>query len=185
MISGENPRPAGSLPPGREGGATRFFISLLIVFAASAVVFLRHGDNTRSIGYSLICAALTAASESDLRTKRAGNVFPLIILAAGAAGAGMLRELLPMLASGLLFFIPLYLVWRIKKGRSLGGADVKIISSLAFAVGARRALASLAVASISCLCVFAIRRFAGKHAEEKTLPLVPFIAAGTFISMLL
>ena len=80
---------------------------------------------------------------------------------------------------------PLFLVWRLKKGRALGGADVKIISSLAFAVGARRALAALAVAAVSCLCVFAIRRFAKNRAEEKTLPLVPFIAAGTFISMLL
>ena len=185
MISEENRRPGGENPPGREGGTKRFFISFLIVFAASAVVFLRHGDNTLSIGYSLICALLTAASESDLRTKRAGNVFPLTILATGAAGSGTLRELLPMLASGLLFFIPLFLVWRLKKGRALGGADVKIISSLAFAVGARRALAALAVAAVSCLCVFAIRRFAKNRAEEKTLPLVPFIAAGTFISMLL
>ena len=78
--------------------------------------------------------------------------------------------------------IPLWIVFEISKGRSLGGGDVKLMAAVGLLLGFWRGtftflIACMAAAFIQSLCLSAGRK-------EKIIALGPYLAVGTLFMAL-
>jgi leader peptidase (prepilin peptidase)/N-methyltransferase len=158
----------------------------LVTFAgAGAIAFLlaSGGDDPLVLARLGICgAALAAAAATDLAEHRIPNrlVLPAaaicaaLSIAAGVPTTGLLAAI-----AVVLVFLVISLMWP----RALGMGDVKLaLLVLAGLDGtAVRALA-LALILAALVGVALIARF-GRSAGRRSLPLAPFIAAGSLLAL--
>lgn len=118
------------------------------------------------------------AAKSDLKTLTIPNSAHLLLLFTGA-----LRVLFTPFSLGaalgalfliaLLLLIPTLILEALTKAEALGGGDIKLAASGAFALGFERSVLALAAAFFLSL-LFSL--FSGRG--KKPLPMAPFLAAG-------
>lgn len=129
----------------------------------------------------LLTSTMAAASFTDLRGRVIPDrlTFPAaaagLALAAAAGGAG---GLLVAAGLGIVVALPLWLVARIRP-EGMGMGDVKLVAVIGIYLGAAAwyaLLAGLAVATLTGVLISLGQR---RNPALTTLPLAPFLAAGT------
>lgn len=130
-------------------------------------------------------ALLFYASAKDVKKRTVPNICwaAVSVLAAFRVLCGFLSPAdaaLGLILAGL----PPFLMALIKKN-SIGGGDIKLAASQGLFLGMNGAGLMIFIACLSALFVYAVRRvYDGKNAE-KTVALVPYLAAGGILTYLL
>ena len=163
----------------------RFYLecTLFTLFAAAAF-FLRFGCEFISLKLTITAAALGAASAQDVRTKTVPDRFSVIILVSSLIGLADLSSVPRIILRSLAVFIPLAIIKHVNPERTLGGADIKLISACACVSGPAVAALALAIALAASVIIICIIR-KKKNEADKSYPLVPFITAGFLAASLI
>lgn len=133
-------------------------------------------------GLALILPLYTAALQ-DLYSKEVDDC--LWVMALLAAFIQFDPAVLPsMLAGAVMTALPLFAAAMLKTG-SVGGADIKMMAAVGLYFGVHKGLFALFLGlAIGVAGVF-IRRKVKKEPMGGSFPLVPFLAAGSYIACLL
>ncbi|MDM5187601.1 prepilin peptidase [Bacillus sp. DX4.1] len=87
-----------------------------------------------------------------------------------------------LLGGGIIFLV-LYVI-QIVYPNGLGGGDVKLLALLGFVIGTKAIFLSLCFASCLSLCFFGVGMMLHRITLRQALPFGPFIAVGTFCSLM-
>ena len=93
-------------------------------------------------------------------------------------------EILIMLTGMFLAALPLFASSILKNG-SIGGADIKLTAAVGFFFGPRLGLIALFVGLTASVVGICITRKIKKEPVNTSFPLVPFLAAGSYLACLL
>lgn len=156
-------------------------LAALVLFGIP--VMCRYGPGLPALKGLILCAVLIWAGLRDLETREVPDFITVMIIILSFVGFEQ-RFLPSMIAGAAAVFIPQTAAAVIRPG-SVGGADIKISSSVAFLLGAERGIAayciSLAAAVITMIAVKKIR----KESASKPFALVPFLCFGSAVSLAL
>ena len=78
-------------------------------------------------------------------------------------------------------FVPQMLVSLIGKGNTLGGADIKLSTALAFLLGWQRGLAALMAGLLAAVIVMAIVQKLNRKKRRQPFALIPFLASAAMV----
>lgn len=84
-----------------------------------------------------------------------------------------------VISSVMIFSLLLFTLFLVPEG--LGGADIKLLSIIAFAFGLQKSLSILLIASLSACLFFLIPHIFIKQTNQRELPFVPFIATAVLM----
>jgi leader peptidase (prepilin peptidase)/N-methyltransferase len=128
----------------------------------------------------LLLAVLVVASVTDLRSRIVPNGLTLAAAVAGLAlaASGGPEELLSALAAGVMVSSPLLLV-ALLRPEGLGMGDVKLVAVIGIFLGWHAWPALLGGLLLAALAGLAASLWSGRPPSAISLPLVPFLAAGT------
>ena len=183
---------AGGVTPAED--ARRPFPAIqcgVLLAGVCAALFVRWGFTADAIFRALSLAVLLMAATADLRDRKVSNSTLVAFLICGFLGVASPADLIPRLASGLLFFIPPALVYYLRPSVSPGGADVKFTGALGFVLGPRGGLLCLAFSSILLAIFFTgaaichSRKNDGVRARNIRVPVLPFLFAGAVMSRMI
>jgi leader peptidase (prepilin peptidase)/N-methyltransferase len=132
------------------------------------------------IAAALLLTVLATASFTDARSRIVPNRLNLAAALSGLAlaTAGGAAELMAAAGAGLALASPLLLV-ALTRPEGMGMGDVKLAAVLGIFLGWQAWLALLAGLSLAGLAGLAISLGTGRRPSGVTLPLAPFLAAGT------
>lgn len=123
----------------------------------------------------LFLTALFVCAVCDLRSRRIPNLFCLCIIAP-VLWKMLITHLLTEAAAGAAAALLITGIPYVK--HALGGGDVKLTTAAGLYLGVRQALAMLCFSFILCAGAAGILMVC-KRQKIKTMPLAPFIFAGT------
>lgn len=165
--------------------------------AASLTTGIPTVSDIISLTYeTLVLCCLTGFAAYDIRTRRVPNralVFfcpaalaslPIHMQTAGASFWGALGFSLAGCTVGFLILLTAALLS--KGGAGVGGGDIKLAAAAGFIYGPYRMLGILMLAALlsACAALITLCRLRGK-AKRLSLPFVPFIAAGSLITLII
>lgn len=145
---------------------------------------------------TLVFCCLTGFAAYDIRTRRVPDralVFfcpavlaslPVHMQGTGASFQASLGFSLAGCAAGFLILLTAALLSR--GGAGVGGGDIKLAAATGFIYGPYRMLGILMLAALlsACAALITLCRLRGK-AKRLSLPFVPFIAAGSLITLII
>ena len=164
--------------PERFPGA---FLPVLLL-SESGAILLRFGPQPEALRRFVLLSLLTAAARQDLLYRRVPNRYPALI-AFLALLPPFSPALFPRLAAAVLTLLLLDGLNRLMRSlglRTLGGADVKILSALALHLSFGRLLRMILLAS----ALAAIRLLTLRRRRGEAFPFVPFIARAAAAELL-
>lgn len=148
-------------------------ITLGVIYSILLVIF-GHGVGLYAIKGMFLFAVLMYASCSDLTNHEVDDCVWVIIIALAFVDLGSIAS---MLFGAAAVFVPMFIVAFVSK-KSLGGADIKIITALAFLLGFERSIAAMFIGLLSSVVVMSIYRKRHKESRSEPFALVPFLSAG-------
>jgi prepilin signal peptidase PulO-like enzyme (type II secretory pathway) len=113
---------------------------------------------------------------------------PMTIFGSGVTNTGLEIMTLLNLSAGLIFYLTVYLIWKLSKGRMIGLGDAKLLLSIGTVLGIVYGLSSIFI-SVWIATIYAIYILLkhnlskkGKHITMKTeIPFGPFLIIGFLI----
>ena len=158
---------------------------LAATLISSLLIFIHCGFTADALRLALIISVLCAASAEDIRTRTVPDFYTVIILSISVSAVESLRDIPSIILNLAAVFLPLCVIKHIHPEKSIGGADIKLISACACTLGAARASAALAIALAAAIIVVSLKRKSGCSDRSAPFPLVPFITIGVLASVLL
>lgn len=174
-------------------GMTAFFISLYaaghfkgnkkktafafvgIAVAISALLLYFFGCAVSAVQGILLCLILAYSSYSDIKTRESDDYLALMIVLTAFIGREV-SDIPGMLLSAVLITIPMLLVLIICKGKTIGGADIKLTAACAFLLGISRGIVGLTAGLI--IGIVANLIIQSKKEKPEGFPLIPYLAVG-------
>lgn len=159
-------------------------ITLGITAAVSLILYGRFGLSITAIQGIFLMFVLLYASCSDLTDHTVDDYVWVIVLALGLASAR--TEGLPsMLIGAICVFVPQFLIALIPPHKTLGGADIKLSTALAFLLGWQRGLAAYMVGLLLAIIVMCIVNKVRKNKGNTAFALVPFLSVAAMVVFLI
>lgn len=149
------------------------FVSITV--AVSVLLLCFFGLTVGAVKGVLFCIILLYSSYSDIRTREAPDYLHIMIALTAFIGRDV-SDIPRMLLSGILITLPMILPVILRKGKVIGGADVKLSAACAFLLGIGRGFAGLMAGLTIGVLVNLIIQI--RKDEEKSFPLIPYLAAG-------
>ena len=143
-------------------------------------LFLRFGFSVELIQGLFLFFILLYASMSDLTSHTVDDFVWVTVCALALAGIPALG-LTSMLAGALFVFIPQLSLALIPPHKTLGGADIKLSTALAFLLGAWRGIVAYIVGLILAIVIISIYHRKKKSDTKQPFALVPFLSIGAMI----
>lgn len=135
------------------------------------------------IKYILFIAILVFASISDIKTRRVSDLVHLLIFAIAFIGFDI--RYFPSMLCGLII-VPLpFLISAMLKENSIGGADIKITAVSSFFLGFERGLTAVIIGLFVGILVTVIKRKLNNEDIKDKFPMIPCIAFGSFLTLLI
>ena len=136
------------------------------------------------IKFIVFTALLVYASVSDIRKREVSDAVPVMI--AITAFIGITPNQVPfMVFAAAAITFPQLIVAVVKPG-GYGGADIKIMAACAFLLGLERGIAAIIIGLTAGLLITVIIRLIRKNElSNESFPVVPYLAAGSVIALLL
>ena len=148
------------------------FVGLSVIYAL--LLFGTFGFTPYTVRGILLCLILLTASYSDLRSREVDDHLSVMVLLTSFIGCGM-ADLPGMLLGGLFVFGMMLVVSLMGKESCIGGADIKLGSACAFALGIHSGIAGLITGLVLAVVINLLR---GKSTRHQSFPLVPYLSAG-------
>ena len=158
-----------------KGYVTSTPITLMITAAVSLILYGRFGLSVTAIQGVFLMLVLLYASCSDLTDHTVDDYAWVIVLALALMNVRTVG-LTSMLIGAFFVFIPQLLMALLPPHKTLGGADIKLSTALAFLLGWQRGLAAYIIGLLLAITVMCIVNKVRKNKESKAFALVPFLS---------
>lgn len=149
----------------------------------SALLFLRFNISVISIKGLILLFILLYASNSDIKKREVSDWVAIVIIVTALIDIEI-RELPFMLIAAVCIFIPQLLI-AIQKGNRYGGADIKIMTACTFLLGLEKGLVAIIIGLTLAVLITYIKRKIKKQDINQPFPMIPFLAVGSFIALIL
>lgn len=158
-----------------KGYVTSTPITLMITAAVSLILYGRFGLSVTAIQGVFLMLVLLYASCSDLTDHTVDDYVWVIVLALALMNVRTVG-LTSMLIGAFFVFIPQLLMALLPPHKTLGGADIKLSTALAFLLGWQRGLAAYIIGLFLAITVMCIVNKIRKNKESNAFALVPFLS---------
>lgn len=158
--------------------------AIFICILAFEALHMRHGFTALLAKGIVMSSILIIISFIDLRYRIIPDFLVIINLAAGIVFSLILRTPIQqtligmLLGGGIMFLLALI-------PHSLGGGDIKLMFSIGAFLGYNRILSALAIAFILSSVISLVLILFKKKKTKDYIPFAPFLAIGSFISLLI
>ena len=166
-----------------QGMKCRYSVILWLTGLFSLVVFLRYGLSVTAIQGMFLLCILLYASCSDLTDHTVNDHVWVTVLALSLASitkAGVVS----MVIGALCVFIPQMAMALIPTHKTLGGADIKLSTSLAFLLGAWKGIGACILGLVIAVVFISIYNKVRHRCKKKPFALVPFLSVGALVMFL-
>ena len=164
-----------------KGCKTHLAPCLAVPGLAALAGFLRFGLSVTAVQGVFLACLLLYASCSDLTDHHMDDHIWVTVLALGLCSVGRFG-LVSMFIGAAMVFVPQMLVSLIGKGNTLGGADIKLSTALAFLLGWQRGLAALMAGLLVAVIVMAIVQKLNRKKRRQPFALIPFLASAAAVA---
>ncbi|MBR0236099.1 MAG: prepilin peptidase [Clostridia bacterium] len=155
-------------------------MTLGVIYAILLTVFY-HGVDLYTIKGFFLFAVLVYASCSDITSHEVDDSVWILIFALALIKP---HSIMSMALAANIVFLPQIVIAIIGK-KSLGGADIKISTVLAFLLGLERGLVAMFIGLLSAVIVTLIRHIRHRELRGEPFALVPFLSVGAAVLYLI
>ena len=155
-------------------------VVLPISAVTSVVLFLRYGLSITAIQGLFLLFVLLYASYSDIATHEADDYLWVIVFALALYSTNTIG-LKSMLIGALCVIIPQLAMAFIPPHRTLGGADIKLSTALAFLLGAWRGIGAYLLGLVFAVLYMTVYNRIKKKDGKEAFALLPFLSAGAIL----
>ena len=159
-------------------------LCLVIAGGIGGILLILFGLSMTAIKGMLFCGILIYASLSDLEKREVPDFVSVMIIIIALVNFNT-SDLPSMLIGAAMVFVPQMVIAITRPERSVGGADIKISTAVAFLLGARAGLFALIVGLTLAVVTMLILSRTDNTRKEKGFPLVPFLAVGSMIAYMI
>lgn len=163
-----------------KGLVSKPIFNLIASGAIGLCLFLRFGISVELIQGLFLFFVLLYASMSDLTTHTVDDFVWITVFALAISSIPTIG-LTSMLVGGLFVFIPQMALALIPPHKTLGGADIKLSTALAFLLGTWRGIGAYMAGLILAVVIISIYHRRKNSNTKQPFALVPFLSIGAMI----
>lgn len=163
-----------------KGMVSKPIFNLIASGAIGLCLFLRFGLSIELIQGLFLFFVLLYASMSDLTTHTVDDFVWITVFALAISSIPTIG-LTSMLVGGLFVFIPQMALALIPPHKTLGGADIKLSTALAFLLGTWRGIGAYMAGLILAVVIISIYHRNKNCNTKQPFALVPFLSIGAMI----
>ena len=167
-----------------KGMKTNHTAILSISGVSAIILFARYGLTLTAIQGLFLLFILLYASCSDLTSHTVDDSLWLMVFALSLASVTEIG-LGSMLLGAFCVFIPQIAMALLPPHKTLGGADIKLSTALAFLLGGWRGMGAYLVGLILAVIVMSIYNRCTNRCKKKPFALVPFLSIGAMLMFLI
>lgn len=145
-----------------------------ITVAAAVLLSCFFGLSASTIRGIAFCLILLISSYSDIKTRECSDYLHVMILLAAFICRDV-SELPGMILSALFIGGMMLLALLLGKGKSVGGADIKLSIACAFMLGLTQSTIGILTGMITAVIVNSVKN---RKNKQVGFPLIPYLAAG-------
>ena len=163
-----------------KGLVSKPIFNLIASGAIGLCLFLRFGLSIELIQGLFLFFVLLYASMSDLTTHTVDDFVWITVFALALASIPT-QGITSMTLGALFVFIPQLALALIPPHKTLGGADIKLSTALAFLLGAWKGIGAYLVGLILAVIIISIYHQKKNRNTKQPFALVPFLSIGAMI----
>ena len=163
-----------------KGVVSKPIFNLIASGAMGLCLFLRFGISVELIQGLFLFFVLLYASMSDLTTHTVDGFVWITVFALALASIPT-QGITSMTLGALFVFIPQMALALIPPHKTLGGADIKLSTALAFLLGAWRGIGAYMLGLILAVVIISIYNRKKNRNTKQPFALVPFLSIGAMI----
>lgn len=157
-----------------------FYLSAVV----GLILLLTFGTTITTVKGMILTLLLLYASLSDLKYRRVPDCVFVMLLILAFVGFDR-SNLVSMLAGALVVFIPQLATAVISPKRSLGGADIKISTALAFMLGVEQGLFALIIGLLLAVIGTLISNEILGRSHKSSFALMPYLWIGATLAYMI
>ena len=151
---------------------------------ASILLFARYGLTLTALQGLFLLFVLIYASCSDLTTHTVDDALWLLVFALSLASFESVG-ISSMLLGAFCIFIPQIAMALLPPHKTLGGADIKLSTAIAFLLGGWRGIGAYLIGLVLAVIVMSIYNKCTNRCKKKPFALVPFLSIGAMLMFLI
>ena len=161
----------------KKGFKSSLAIIIPIMVIISSILILRFGLTATTIQGLFLTLILLYASFSDLTNHEADDFLWVIVLALSLCSINTVG-LISMVLGALFVIIPQLAMAILPPHKTLGGADIKLSTALAFLLGTWRGLGAYLIGLVIAVIYMAIYNKLKNRDGKEPFALIPFLSMG-------
>ena len=160
-------------------------VFIMVISAVFAILLIaRYGLSITAIQGLFLLYVLVYASCSDLTTHTVDDWLWLMVVALGLVSCSTIG-FGSMLLGAVCVFVPQIAMALLPPHKTLGGADIKLSTALAFLLGGWRGIGAYLIGLVLAVIVMSIYNKYKCRCKKKPFALVPFLSIGAMIMFLI
>jgi leader peptidase (prepilin peptidase)/N-methyltransferase len=167
-----------------QGMKTKPVFIMVISAVFSILLIARYGLSITAIQGLFLLYVLVYASCSDLTTHTVDDWLWLMVVALGLVSCSTIG-FGSMLLGAVCVFVPQIAMALLPPHKTLGGADIKLSTALAFLLGGWRGIGAYLIGLVLAVIVMSIYNKYKCRCKKKPFALVPFLSIGAMIMFLI
>lgn len=167
-----------------KGEAANMPLTLTIAAIVSLLLFARFGLSVTAIQGVFLMFVLLYASISDIHYHIVDDYIWVIVFALALLNVEKIG-MTSMVVGALCVFVPQMAMALLPPHKTLGGADIKLSTALAFLLGGWKGICAYLLGLIIAVVFMCIYNKVTKQTEKKPFALVPFLSIGAMIMFLI
>ena len=167
-----------------KGEAANMSLTLTIAAIVSLLLFARFGLSVTAIQGVFLMFVLLYASISDIHYHIVDDYIWVIVFALALLNVEKIG-MTSMVVGALCVFVPQMAMALLPPHKTLGGADIKLSTALAFLLGGWKGICAYLLGLIIAVVFMCIYNKVTKQTEKKPFALVPFLSIGAMIMFLI
>lgn len=167
-----------------QGMKTKPVFIMVISAVFSILLIARYGLSITAIQGLFLLYLLVYASCSDLTTHTVDDWLWLMVVALGLVSCSTIG-FGSMLLGAVCVFVPQIAMALLPPHKTLGGADIKLSTALAFLLGGWRGIGAYLIGLVLAVIVMSIYNKYKCRCKKKPFALVPFLSIGAMIMFLI
>ena len=167
-----------------KGEVANMPLTVTITAIVSLLLFARFGLSVTAIQGVFLMFVLLYASISDIHYHIVDDYIWVIVFALALLNVEKIG-MTSMVVGALCVFVPQMAMALLPPHKTLGGADIKLSTALAFLLGGWKGICAYLLGLIIAVIFMCIYNKVTKQTEKKPFALVPFLSIGAMIMFLI
>ena len=167
-----------------KGETANMPLTMTITAITALLLFARFGLSVTAIQGVFLMFVLLYASISDIHYHIVDDYIWVIVFALALLNVQKIG-MTSMVVGALCVFIPQMAMALLPPHKTLGGADIKLSTALAFLLGGWKGICAYLLGLLVAVIFMCIYNKVTKQTEKKPFALVPFLSVGAMIMFLI